>query len=66
MPPAVEVHSLNHWVTREDLRRWSLSCDGAQARLPLDVLLWHTDYFKLKTIRVQKFQEEPLNHPLTT
>ena len=31
---------------------------GVQGRTPLDVPLWHVDYFKLKTIKAQKTQEE--------
>ena len=38
-------------------------CEG-QEQVTLDVLLWHTGYFKLKTIKAQKTQEETLISPL--
>ena len=43
--------------------------EGVQIRLPQDVLLWHVDYFKVKTVKTLWTQEkllpffsEPLMH----
>lgn len=38
--------------------------DGVQGRLPQNVLLWHADYFELKTIKTQHTQEKLLPPPL--
>ena len=39
---------------------------GAQGKLPQDAPLWYADYFKLKTIRTQRTQEEYLSFPSQT
>ena len=36
-----------------------------QGRPPEDVLLWHEDYFELKTMKARKAQEEPKTFPLS-
>ena len=38
--------------------------DRVEGRPPQDVPLWYADYFKLKTMKAQKTQEEHLTFPL--
>lgn len=38
---------------------------GAQNKLTQDLPVWYVDYFKLKTIKAQKTQEETFTFPLT-
>ena len=40
-----------------------LPCKGEQHMPPLNVALWHMDYFELKTIKAQRTQEESLTFP---